>query len=373
MNIKKITLLIGIYLSIVLTTFAQQNNEIVQYAIKQDSSYFFIDNTRDNWYTFAIKTDTMFHIVKNIYYWGNDKTIQIGSVYFDSEKINPVSVFGFQKSNKYNLLALKNWELKYHNEQYHKKLKSGTEFYQNPKGKNFLIWWFKHPKGNWNDMEIEVPLNNTAQEINNTEIPYKTLESTHQLYLTFIIHGNTYVMICIPVWTTETLKNQIQRLKTMANSLNVYGGDVDFNTLAKRLKNEKIVVKDSLNFIEIEVPDWLNVTASPYDNYFIASFPEKDYIINAVGVGWKYNTDSLSFLNFIKKEDYSKKENLKILEDTDTVKRYFFTDNRDWFYSQDIYLKGTNIYCKINFTATKSTYDYNVERFYEFVKSIKLE
>jgi hypothetical protein len=102
MNIKKITILITICLSVLLTTFAQQNDEVFQYVIKQDSSYFFIDNTRNNWYTFTIKTDTMFHIEENIYYFGNDKTIQVGSVYFDSEKMNPISVFAFQKSNKCN-------------------------------------------------------------------------------------------------------------------------------------------------------------------------------------------------------------------------------------------------------------------------------
>jgi hypothetical protein len=53
----------------------------------------------------------------------------------------------------------------------------------------------------------------------------------------------------------------------------------------------------------------LNAVHSARENSFYATFPEKDYVTNAIGVTWEYKTDSLSFLNFIERTDYSKKEN----------------------------------------------------------------
>ena len=43
------------------------------------------------------------------------------------------------------------------------------------------------------------------------------------------------------------------------------------------------------------------------------------------------------------------------------------------FINKMFILKGDNIYCRINFTATKNTYDYNIDRFEEIIKNLKLK
>jgi len=186
------------------------------------------------------------------------------------------------------------------------------------------------------------------------------------------------VAFTIPVFEDEDLKEEIEKLKKIANSVRVFAsGILDIGVLMDiKESKEKYVLRDSLNFLELEVPDWLNVIRSRYDNVFSATFPEWNEAVNAMSIMWEYKSDSLSFNDFINKGNLPSKEkrpNYRLIEENNSILRYFFTSDNGWFYSQNVYLKGENVYCFINFTATRNTYDYNIGRFEEIIKKIKLK
>ena len=158
--------------------------------------------------------------------------------------------------------------------------------------------------------------------------------------------------------------------------MRVYGGNIDIDILADIKKSkETYVLQDELKFLELEVPDWLNIIKPRYNNMFGATFPEKHEGVNAMIICWEYKSDSLTFNDFINRSKLSQKEraNYRLIEDNDSMLRYFFTSDDDWFYKQNVFIKGDNIYCFINFTATKKTYEYNIDRFEEIIKKIKLK
>jgi hypothetical protein len=368
---KGIMVLIIFRLALISLT-AQQNKEIFQYYLKLDSSYLFIDNSNRNWYTLNLKTDTLFSIEGNIYFY-NNKTIQIGSIQFNNGK--PEGVMGSSKAEEYALRGHKKWELDYQKKTLRRNLKNGEELFYNVNGKPFLIWWFVTPsKSKAPEREIEVRTNRIEQDTKDTLAI--ELNATNQLFLDFVIHGNTQVSISTPVLENETLADEIIKLKKIANTLNVYGSYIDLKILSKRLKsNETIVLSDSLNLINIEIPNWINLIQSPYKNTFVTSLPEKDNITNAILIYWQYKTDSTDFQDFINKRQSAKsdRENIKEIENDDRIERYFYTQNNSWFQCQDIYMEGESVFCFVNFIATSSTYNYNLKRLNEFIDKIKLK
>lgn len=351
---------------------AQQDSEIIQYSLKLDSTFLFIDNSNRNWYTLDLKTDTFFTIEGNIYFY-NNKTIQIGSIQFNNGK--PGGVMGSSEAEEYALRGHKKWELDYQKKSLRRNLKNGEELFYNRNGKPFLIWWFETPsKSKVPEKELEVRINRIEQDAKDTSAI--ELNATNQLFLDFVIHGNTQVSISTPVLENETLDDEIIKLKAIANTLNVYGSYIDLKILNKRLKsNETIVLSDSLDLIKIDIPDWINVVQSPYKNTFVTSLPEKDNITNAILIYWQYKTDSIDFQDFINKRqsDKSNRDNIKEIEKDDQIQRYFYTQNNSWFQCQDIYMEGENVFCFVNFTATSSTYNFNLKRLNEFINKIKLK
>jgi len=364
---KKIKYLI-IFLLTVSSIIGQTKNEVFQYTLKLDSSILFVDNSKHNWYTLEFKTDSLQKIKGNMFFF-NGKPIQIGSLYFDSKKI---SIMGSAKAEKLALKEHKTWELTYQKNALRKNLRSGNEFYYGKNEKPFLIWWFKTPqncdvpKG---DIEISNSISNGVEGSGDKDFVKK---ATYQLFLDFVIDGGTIVVISLPVLEDETLSGEINKLKTIANSLNVYGNYIDLGVLKRRLKDkEKYFVRDSMNLVEVEIPDWMNIIKSPF-NFFIATFPEKDNIVNACSMVWEYKSDSTSFQSFIKKRQLknSDRENVRILEKDAKIQREIYSRKDTWFLCQDVYMEGDHVFCFINFTATTTTYDFNVERFNELIQKI---
>lgn len=253
------------------------------------------------------------------------------------------------------------------------KLKSGEEFYYRD-DKPFLIWWQKNPPETNNN---ESYLKEKEYDIETgTFVDVKTLNVTHMLCLNFSIYGKKNVALTIPVFEDENLKDEIEKLKVVANSLRIYGGIIDMDVLLDIKKSkEKYILKDSLNFLEFEVPNWLNVVEPPYKNTFSVTFPERHEVVNAMTIRWEYKSDSLSFNDFVNhnKIKHEDRPNYRLIEKNDSTLKYFYTSENGWFYKQDVYLKGDNIYCFINFTATENTYDYNIHRFEDIIKKIKLK
>lgn len=341
---------------------------IQQYSIKLDSTYLIIDNSPRCWNTFELKTDTIFQIENNLYFF-NNKTIQFRGVTFDNGK--PEGVTDSFKAEEYALQAHKKWELDFQKKALKSRLKDGEQLFLNIKGKPFLIWWYESPlKSKNTTRSIEIKISSNVNTIDTAGID---LNVTHQLYLDCITNGNTCYTLSIPVLESETLQKEILKLKTIANTFNVYGSFIDIDLLNKRLKSENnYIFKDSFNLIEIDVPEWLNIVKSPIKNSIFGSFPEKDNIINAVGITWEYKTKNSSFSDFVNK-DKVQHDNQQVIIDNEKIRREFFTKQNSTFYCQNIYLAGDNIFCFISFTATPTTYYYNLQRLDKLIENVKLK
>ncbi len=363
------------FLTIILTSLygmnliAQSDNIIYRYFFKVDSTYVMVDDSKDNWFTIEFKADTLFQNEDNRIIYDNKKLLQVNVIPFSEILPNQKKSITIPKA----LQAYKKWELDYQQKELRTKLKSGEEFYYRD-NKPFLIWWHKNPpetKKNTSD--------NNEKEYDfetGTFVDVKTLNVTHMLCLNFSIYGRKNVALTIPVFEDENLKEEIDKLKDVANSLRIYGGNIDMDVLVdiKNLK-ENYVLRDSLNILELVVPDWLNIIKPPYDNTFSATFPERHEVVNAMIIKWEYKSDSLSFNDFVNraKVPHEERPNYKLIEKNDSTLKYFYTSENGWFHQQNVYLKGDSIYCFINFTATRNTYDYNIDKFEEIIKNIKLK
>jgi len=348
-----------------------QNDDVMQFSKKlNDNTYLFIDNSSRIWYTIEIKTDTLFSIGKNVFFADN-KTMQIISLGFDNQ--NQRGTMGSEKSEKYALQGHKKWELDYQRKTIGKRLKNKEEFFYNETGKPFLVWWYENPK-KWKGKERVIEINLTNDSIDFENEDAIELNCTHQLYMNFVIHGNNLVSISIPVLENEKLQNEIEKMKNIAKSLNVFGNYIDLKILSERINNSNYTFRDSLNLIEIEIPSWLNICVSPHKTLFSASFPEKDNIINGVAIIWELKSNFESFADFKSKliAKDTDANSLKMINKEKNKEQYFYTKNNGWFHGQNVFIEGENVYYYINFVATTTTYTYNLTRFYELVDKIKI-
>lgn len=358
-----ITSLFGVNLT------AQSDNVIYRSFLKADSTYIIVDNSRDNWFTIEIKADTLYKNEDDIIIYDNKKPLQINVIPFSKISLNQKRSITIPKA----LQAYKKWELDYQRKVLKAKLKSGEEFYYRD-SKPFLIWWHKNPpetKGN-----VSVFNNKEYDFETGTFVDVITYNVTHMLYLNFSIYGKKNVALTIPVFEDENLKDEIEKMKIIANSLRIYGAIIDIDVLAGiNNSKEKYILQDSLNFLELEVPDWLNVIKPHYANTFSATFPERHEVVNAMIIYWEYKSDSISFNDFVNrsKTPHEDEPNYRLIEKNDSTLKYFNTSENGWFHQQSVYLEGDKIYCMINFTATKNTYDYNIHRFEEIVRKIKIK
>ena len=366
---KHLALIIIITSLSCVNLIAQSDNLTYRYFFKVDGTYLMVDDSKDNWYTLEFKADTLSQNEDNNIIYDNKKLLQVNVIPFSKILPNQKKSITIPKV----LQAYKKWELDYQQKLLKTKLKSGEEFYYRD-NKPFLIWWQLNPpetKNNTSEYNEKKYENETG-----TFMDVKTVNVTHMLCLNFSIYGNKNVAITIPVFEDENLKDEVEKLKEVANSLRVYGGNIDMDVLVDIKKSKKkYVLRDSLNFLELEVPDWANVIKPIYYNMFAATFPEYHEVVNAMIMRWEFKSDSLTFNDFIyrSKSPHEMRPNYSLIEKNDSTNKYFYTSDNSRFYQQNVYLKGDNIYCLINFTATKNTYDYNLDRFEEIIKKIKLK
>ncbi len=362
-----LTLIISSLLSVKL--FAQSDNKDYRFFFKVDSTYVMVDNSKDNWYTIEIKADTLFQNEDNRIIYDKKKLLQINVIPFSEILPNPVKSISIPEA----LQSYKKWELDYQRKSLQAKLKSGEEFYYRD-DKPFVIWWYKNPPETKKNTSDNIGIEYDFET--GTYVGVKKLNVTHMLYLNFSVYGRRNVALTIPVFEDEILQDEIDKLKDVANSVRVYGGNIDIDVLVdrKHLK-ENYVLRDRLNLLELEVPDWLNVIRPPNVNRFCATFPERYEVVNAMIIVWEYKSDSLSFDDFINRTKvlHEKRPNYRLIEKNDSTLKYFNTSENGWFHQQNVYMKGDSIYCLINFTATENTYDYNITRFEEIIRNLKLQ
>jgi hypothetical protein len=366
---KQLVLILLVPFLYCVNLFAQPESNTNRYFLKFDSTFIIVEDNKDNWFTLEFKADTLSQDEENRIIYNNKKLLQINVIPFSKILPNQKKPISIPKV----LEAYKKWEFDYQQKLLGIKLKGGEEFYYRD-NKPFLIWWFENPPESENNKSTDTEKEYDFETA--TFIDVRTLNVTHMLCLNFSIYGNKNVAITIPVFEDENLKQEVEKLKEVANSLRVYGGNIDLDVLVDIKKSkEKYIFRDSLNFLELEIPDWANIIKPPYINMFAASFPEYHEVVNATMMRWEYKSDSLTFNDFINlsKSPHEIRPNYKLIERNDSTYKYFYTSDNGWYYQQNVYLEGDNIYCFINFTATKNTYDYNIPRFNELIKKIKIK
>lgn len=366
---KQFTLTIALSSLITVSSLAQSENINLLIFLQGDSSYTLVDNNKGNWYTLNFKADTLTKDINDNIIYNNRKVLQINVIPFAEILTKQKKSIPLTKALK----AYKKWELNYQKEVIGTKLKSGEEIYYRDH-KPFLIWWHKNPPPDDEDDE------GVIEEIYNSETGTfekpKTLYVTHMLCLNFSIYGSKNVAFTIPVFEDEDLENEIEYLKDVANSLRVYGGNVDIDVLMEKENSENnYIFRDSLNLVELEVPNWLNVISPARNNMFGATFPEYHEVVNAMVLRWDYKDDSLTFEDYIKqgKIPNTSKPGYRLIEKNDSTYKYFNTSENGWFHQQCVYLNGDQTYAFIVFTATKDTYEYNIERFEEILDRLILK
>jgi hypothetical protein len=352
-----------------------QENKITHYWTQLDSStYIFIDNSLNNWYTIEIKADTLFLYedgIHNDIYFANDKTIQIKSLQFDNSNFQ---IMGNPTNEIMSLWGHKKWEFNYQKKTIEKRIKSKGKIFYNKNDKPFLIWWIENPKGEWKGATIyteEYVYTDNIEEEGETTI---TRKCTHQLFLYFMVNGEINVSISVPVLENENLQNEINKLKDIANSLKVYGYYINPQFFFERLDNPNYVYKDSLNLIEIEVPNWANICSTSRENFLLCGFPEKENIINSAGIVWEPKSNYESFEDFKKKfiAKEADKNSMKLINKGKNIEQYYLTTKNGWFRVQNVFIESENAYCFVNFYATEKTYPFNLKRFYELLEKINV-
>lgn len=362
----RIIIFLGMTL-ISLTAHAQTDKDF--YWFEMDSSYIIADNSKKCWYTLEIPTDTLFYLDKMMFIARN-KDFQVNNSFVDGGKGFKGAIGDIEKEI-FILKNKKNWELKYQKKQLKKRLTANEELYYTDNGKPVLIWWFEMPqKRNKRDSRIEIELQ--PNDVDGCE----EHDVTHAIFIDFIIHGYTSVTLSYSVLDNENIEDELHIAKEIANSLNVYGSYIQLDMLERKIYNLKDYnFTDNLKLIEIMIPERINYLNLSHENSMMVSFPEKDNIYNAASILWQYKNDSTTFDDFIaeRKNIGSQHDDVKLICDSTNIKRELFTGNDSYFHCQNVYLQGESIYCFVNFTATNTTYDYNIELFNELIRKITLK
>jgi hypothetical protein len=355
-----------------ISAFSQEEKQI--FWLKHDNMYLFVDDSRDCWYTFELKTDTFFQL-ENFMFFARNKDIQVRSSFVNGGP----SFKGAQNdiaTEKYILENKMDWEYKFQKKEIKGKMKTGKELYYNAANKPFLIWWIELPRNSKTPTRtIEGKVSNSYSfGLNDTS--ELELNVTHSLYLEFVIQGGNSTTISYSVLENEHLEDEINIAKGIANSLNVYAGPIDMILLARKIKDPAdYVFRDSLGLIEINFPQKINVLDRYWNNSMMVSFPEKVNIYNAASILWEYKTGKKTFEDFIaeRKRINTNRGPVTPIANKPDFKNDFYIVKNSIFHCQDVYMQSEHVFMFLNFTATDRTYNYNVELFKDLVKSIILK
>ncbi len=334
-----------------------------------DSLYLYIDNSPDHWFTFEIIADEVHQIENSQDFFMDNKLIQVTSIPFNIGK--KYMVKGSLEAEKYALFKHMKWEEDYHKKYLKKDFESDNEYYTNEKNKQFLIWWFKISENSLtvsNDPDmIDFSINDSAE---------KTFNVTYMLCLEFVIQGKINASITVPVYEIERLKDEIEKIKKIADTLTFHGWYIDLDHLFNRIQsNEPYLLEDDLHTFSVKVPNFINIGATYFnDNMLLFGFPEKDNVINGVALTWDYKTDVGSFSEFINLRDQrlnDQRDNPIVIKEDTNEKRIYYTKDSAYFHCQEVFLKKEKVFIQLIFTATEETYNFNLEKFNELVENVK--
>lgn len=362
-NMKELIIILLITISI--SSFGQESKINILF---NKELITFIDNNENVNFSISFQGDTLI-------------PSEIENVYMIDTSLFQIVKFPIPK-NRYNdkykskkeiklLDYFHDYEFNYlKNEIFQKNIRAEKEYFNNSFGKQFLLWYYEIPN---ESNEIS----NSYQENDSTTV--QDLIVQHQLYLTFV--SNSYVvMINSSVFDNELLDKKIKTLKEIANSVRIYAGSININALNNQIdhKLEKIpfTIIDSISGLNITIPFWLNIIES--DKYDIVStFPDINNISNSLVLDLFNQASFGSFTEFkdkmLKNKDVKKYESAKCENEKLQCYKTIYQASNGIFTCQYIFFRNKETYGLINFTATKNTYDKNIDKLNEFINGIEIE
>jgi sulfur relay (sulfurtransferase) DsrF/TusC family protein len=349
----------------VISTYGQ--NEIVHF-LENEGTITYVDDNKDSFYTVSFPGDSL-EILDNesVVFMVDSSVIQIIKWPVEEE----MAGYKYDSINESSMLN-HFWENEFYYMQRHvykRKLKCETEIFTNNYSKQFVLKYFRQ--------NVDSIDSNFKRSTNDTTIE-KVFPIEFQAYLLFTT--NSYVtMINIPIYYEENISNKIEIIKSqIANSVRIYSWYIDFDILYNQiyynLKGESFIINDTNHGIQFILPFWLNV-GDYFDYYLVGTYPDINNISNASSMNFVPKSKFKSFKSFVDNsikneiiEDYSmieKNENELLLY------KVVQKNNGNSFYCQYGFMELNNYYVFVNFTATETTYNKNLERFYEFANSIR--
>jgi hypothetical protein len=236
-----------------------------------------------------------------------------------------------------------------------------------------MIWYFKRPVSKNNNSNADIDYN----EKDTTN--FKRFVVEYQLQLLFTANSNI-VNINIPVLNNEKLTQKLESLKTeIANSIRIYDGEIDVNTLYKQIenfkKNDPIIIKDEKVGIQFTIPDWLKVNISKH--VLEGTLPDINNISDELCLTIYKRTSFKSFEAF-EKMGLTGKEMIKyekLISSNDKITRYkvIFKNFNKISILQNVFMNIGDYYGFVNIFSDENNYDKNIPKFNEFIDSIKLE
>jgi len=354
-----------VFLFIVLNSYGQYG---MIHFIENDGTITYIDNNEESHYAISFSGDSLVILDNETGIFMVDSTaLQIIKWPIEEEMLG----YKYDSINESRVLDTF-WEneLYYMQRQvYKRKLKCKTEYFTNNYSKQFLLKYFRQ-NTNTLDSSFSSSLRDTTTE--------KVFDVEYQAYLLFTT--NSYVtMVNIPIYYGEKISEKLENIKSqIANSVRIYSWyinlDILYSQISHNLSAESFTVNDTNHGVQFILPFWLNV-GDYYNYYLVGVFPDINNISNALSLSFIPKSNFKSYKKFIdnsiKNESIEKYTKVAVNENGLVYYQVVNKNKGNYFYCQYGFMELLDYYVFINFTATKNTYDRNLERFYEFANSIK--
>jgi len=376
-NRFKIKLVLPVLFCFAFIAFAtaQKNDKNPIAVFKSENGYVYSDNSPGLHYTLEFIGDSIQPVNADINAFNvGNKLYQILNHNYTSEQYTNKS--DPSKEDEL-LLHFKKYEADYQSEEIHKqKLKISEEFFNNSDEKKFHLWYFPQPdyiEGGYLSKEAHA-------------------STTWHVNLSFIANQKVVVIYSPILGNRMPIEDKISDLKTVAESVNIFGGPIDEDAFSYKLNaakdDELIEYADPRTKYYVDIPEWLNMTKSSNAGLLLGTLPDINNVKNAISIQWFEKSEFKSIDDFntaqvlqykmgdvingthtfmLRNEYKDKAENQGI-----SYKVQLMAGN-SLYNTHVVTYETSSGYLLCRFVATQETYKRNLPKFFEFVNSIVLE
>ncbi|WP_196885056.1 hypothetical protein [Aureivirga sp. CE67] len=365
----KIKLFLFLVVCSITTIFAQDEGLISYMKGKNDIIY--IDNSPGTHFTINFPGDSLKPSnIPNSVVIGEDNIQFLKKRYTSDQYTNQSGV----KKEIELLEYYMNYELDYlEKEVFEKDIVNEKEVFLNNSGKRFLLWYYEMPEiASPEGVEIIDPV-------------------TANLFLNFI--SNDYLIgVNFSVFKSEDKKAKIEKLKSIANTVNIFGGPIDENALWYKIDalndDKNLSFTDTINKFELEIPKWANITKTQNKSLWMASMPDIDNIKNIISLKWFDQSEfkSLEEFNKAQIEGYKIGDKMssgatmmlkKKIEKPEKCNGVAYEMQLLFgsmiYHCQYVTYYSDSAYFMIGFIATENTYNRNLVKFNEFLEKFEIQ